>query len=73
LAVGPVLGGLLTQHVSWEWILWINLPLGLAAMSLGAWAITESRENDARRLDRSGLGLSTLSLFALHLGADRGP
>jgi EmrB/QacA subfamily drug resistance transporter len=65
LAVGPVLGGLLTQHVAWEWIFWINVPVGIATMALGVWAITESREEEARRLDLSGLGLSTLTLFAL--------
>jgi EmrB/QacA subfamily drug resistance transporter len=76
LAVGPVLGGLLTQHVSWEWIFWINLPVGVATMALGAWAITESRETEARSLDLPGLGLSTASLFALTWalieGHDRG-
>src|SRR3954447_21922839 len=76
LAVGPVLGGLLTQHISWEWIFWINVPIGLATMALGAWAITESREDEARRLDLAGLALSTLSLFALTWalikGHDRG-
>ncbi len=76
LAVGPVLGGLLTQHVSWEWIFWINVPVGIATMMLGAWAITESREPEARRLDLGGLILSTASLFALTWalieGHDRG-
>ena len=76
LAVGPVLGGLLTQHVSWEWIFWINVPVGIATMALGAWAITESREPEARRLDLGGLILSTASLFALTWalieGHDRG-
>src|SRR6478735_1207454 len=76
LAVGPVLGGYLTQHVSWEWIFWINLPVGVATMALGAWSITESREDEARRLDLLGVALSTMSLFALTWalieGSDRG-
>jgi EmrB/QacA subfamily drug resistance transporter len=76
LAVGPLLGGLLTQYVSWEWIFWINVPVGVATIALGAWAIRESREDEARRLDLPGLGLSTLSLLALTWalieGHDRG-
>jgi EmrB/QacA subfamily drug resistance transporter len=76
LAVGPVLGGLLTQHVSWEWIFWINVPIGVATMALGAWSITESREPETRSLDLPGVGLSTVSLFALTWalieGHDRG-
>ncbi|WP_151083919.1 MFS transporter [Nocardioides cynanchi] len=76
LAVGPVLGGLLTQHVSWEWIFWINVPIGVATLALGAWSITESREPEVRPLDLPGLSLSTTSLFALTWalieGHDRG-
>jgi EmrB/QacA subfamily drug resistance transporter len=76
LAVGPVLGGLLTQHVSWEWIFWINVPIGLATMALGVWSIRESREPGTRSLDLPGLGLSTVALFALTWalieGHDRG-
>jgi len=76
LAVGPVLGGFLTQHVSWEWIFWINLPVGIVTLVLGAWSITESREDEARRLDLPGVALSTVSLFALTWalieGHDRG-
>ena len=76
LAVGPVLGGFLTQHVSWEWIFWINVPVGIGTIALGAWAIRESREDEARSFDLAGLVLSTTSLFALTWalieGHDRG-
>jgi EmrB/QacA subfamily drug resistance transporter len=76
LAVGPVLGGYLTQYVSWEWIFWINVPIGIATLMLGAWSIQESREEEARRLDVPGVVLSTVSLFALTWalieGHDRG-
>jgi predicted MFS family arabinose efflux permease len=57
-------------------IFWINVPVGAATIALGFFAITESREDEVRRLDLSGLGLSTLTLFsltwALIEGHDRG-
>ncbi len=67
-----MLGGYLTQHVSWQWIFWINLPVGVATMALGAWAIPSRARTQARRLDLAGLGALDGRPVRPHLGADRG-
>ena len=77
LALGPLLGGLLSQHLSWGWIFFVNVPVGLATLALGQWAIApDSASGDARALDVPGLVLSALGLFALTYalieGHDRG-
>ncbi|MHB8294926.1 MAG: MFS transporter [Acidimicrobiales bacterium] len=67
---------LISQHLRWGWIFLLNVPVGAATLALGAWAITESREATARRLDVPGLSTSALSLFSLTYalieGAQRG-
>ncbi len=66
LAVGPLLGGVLSQHASWEWIFIINVPVGLLTFMLGSRVIAESRlDAGPRRLDVPGLLTSAVALFAL--------
>jgi EmrB/QacA subfamily drug resistance transporter len=77
LALGPLLGGLISDHLSWGWIFFINVPVGIATLALGLWAISESRESSApRRLDLPAVVLSSLALFGLTYslieGHDRG-
>ena len=65
LALGPVLGGLISQHLHWGWIFLINVPVGVItfAMALLTWA--NRAPEAARQLDVPGLVTSALALFAL--------
>ena len=66
LALGPVLGGLISQHLHWGWIFLINVPIGVITFAIAALYVDESRAGSAmRQLDLPGLVTSALSLFAL--------
>jgi EmrB/QacA subfamily drug resistance transporter len=66
LATGPVLGGLISQHIRWGWIFLINVPVGVITFVLTQRGVTESRaESTVRRLDLPGLITSAVTLFAL--------
>ena len=66
LALGPVLGGLISQHLHWGWIFLINVPLGVVTFAITMPYVAESRADTAvRRLDIPGLAASAVSLFAL--------
>ncbi len=65
LAVGPVIGGALTQTVGWRAIFWINLPIGVAAVLLAAKFVPESKSPRARRFDPVGQALVFVGLTSL--------
>ena len=71
--VGPLLGGWITEHISWPWIFYINVPLGLGAMAV-TWQLFRDRQTPPRRipLDRIGLGLLVLWVGAMQLMLDKG-
>ena len=66
LALGPVLGGLISQHLHWGWIFLINVPIGVITFAIAVAYVNESRASSAvRRLDIPGLVTSAVALFAL--------
>ena len=66
LAVGPVVGGLLTEHVSWRAIFYLNIPVAIGAVAAALFAVRESRDTTVgREVDYAGVAVLTASLTAL--------
>jgi EmrB/QacA subfamily drug resistance transporter len=66
LAIGPLVGGLLTEHIAWSWIFFVNVPVGALAIVASLLLIDESRDTShEQRLDVPGLVTSGVGLFAL--------
>jgi len=66
LAIGPLVGGLITEHINWNWIFFINVPIGALAVVAAYAFIDESRDTShEQRPDMPGLVTSALGLFAL--------
>ncbi|WP_369182678.1 DHA2 family efflux MFS transporter permease subunit [Streptomyces sp. Y1] len=72
-ALGPPLGGYLTQHLSWHWLFLVNVPVGIAAVALGAAALRTEDEPAAGRFDTTGFLLATPGLGLLTYALGFGP
>lgn len=70
VALGPVVGGAVVQGLSWHWIFWLNVPIGLALVPLAMWRLTESR-GPRPQLDIPGLVLAAAGCFAITWGLVR--
>jgi EmrB/QacA subfamily drug resistance transporter len=65
-AAGVLLGGVLTEYVGWEWVLWVNVPIGILAAAIAPSLIAETRaETETRHFDVAGAATITLGLSAL--------
>jgi EmrB/QacA subfamily drug resistance transporter len=72
-ALGPVLGGLLVTDLSWRWVFYVNLPIGIAAFTFGAIFLKESGQTQPGRFDLAGFLLAGLGLGLAMYGISEGP
>jgi EmrB/QacA subfamily drug resistance transporter len=73
-AAGPIVGGLLVQHLNWESCFYVNVPVGLVALTVGLLVLRETRPSPAARsFDIPGITLLTAFLFLLVWGLIKGP
>ena len=76
VAVGPLVGGILTDALGWQWIFFVNLPIGAATLALAGTRMYNVKDPDADRLDWAGLvtfsGALFMLIFALLRGSDVG-
>ena len=69
--MGPILGGWLTENLSWRWVFYVNLPIGLLCLA-GLWAWLPVKPTSRRPFDGRGFALLALGLMSLQLMLDRG-
>ena len=68
VALGPIVGGLITEYLGWRWAFLVNIPVGIVLIVLAATSIDESRDVDAQRLDLPGIVLFGGGLLSIVWG-----
>ena len=72
LALGPMVGGILTDMISWRMVLWINVPVTIAAIGLALYGVEDSRDETVpKSIDIAGLVLVIVSIATFTFGIDR--
>jgi EmrB/QacA subfamily drug resistance transporter len=71
VAVGPVLGGAITSGLTWRWIFFVNIPIGVGALAATLLKVDESRDPRPRRIDYAGFATFSTGLAALVYGLIR--
>jgi EmrB/QacA subfamily drug resistance transporter len=64
-AIGPIVGGVLTDTIGWRYIFWLNIPVGLLALAMAHRFLPESRDDDASHVDLRGQVLAVIGLATL--------
>ena len=72
VAIGPLVGGVITEHLGWEWIFFVNVPIGLAALVMTETKLVNVKATDPQPIDWPGLVTFSTALFALIFGLIRG-
>lgn len=71
IAFGPLVGGAVVEGISWQWVFWLNVPIGLVLIPLALRRLEESH-GPSGKLDLAGLGLISVGLFGIVWGLIRG-
>jgi EmrB/QacA subfamily drug resistance transporter len=72
VAVGPLVGGVLTEGLGWEWIFFVNLPIGAAVLAIAALRMRNVRDPEAKHVDLAGFVTFSVALFLLIFSLLRG-
>jgi len=72
-AMGPLIGGALTESLGWEWVWWANVPLVVAAIAMALARVPESRDEGELSIDVAGIALLAAGSLALVLGLTEAP